>query len=516
MTGAHQRFDRRLKVLHIRRFALVQNDKVDGKLLHPPIFVSLQDLAGDMESFDLGDSQQHDRKIAGDALRPQTGLRTGALPNDIRRGAQIGASEDDVACEALKKSGFAGIDPKMMELHLRLGPRQSRCALKCRRIPMFVHTIQQRRARLCRHGPECDANRRPGRHANTPAQREDWIKYGSDRIGQRPCVHDRDWRANALSAAQEARPVGFELRPADRFSIGDAQMRRPKFGFRRSPLSPRRKDRAEVLEVFGLDEQLCEGRMGDICALWPQSKFGVGCDLDVARPASRIGDGHAPNLGVVLSRNKHLKRCRQSPVASGDLDTILVEIDGIFVRLDARRLKACRPDGAALRVPKKDIRAAIVSRGVFAPSRDSDIAPPAVSGAGRSHHYGVASIGKKLCRRRGLMNGNDPAPARGIRVAGARAGLDLRRPRPRRRDLARNPLLQQQFCRLNDRLGMEALTHRAVEDRVGDPGDRHALMMRHEGADESEALAFRNPRRGEIYGLIESIPAPSAQSSPVV
>ena len=376
---------------------------------------------------------------------------------------------------------------------------------------MFVDAIQQRCARPRRHGPEGDANRRPSRHANTPAQREDRIEHGSDRIGQRPSVHDRDRRANALSAAQEARPVGFELRPADRFSIGDAQMRRPKFGFRRSPLSPRRKDRAEVLEIFGLDEQLGEGRMGDIGALWPQSKFGVGCDLDVARPASRIGDGHAPNLGVVLSRNKHLKRCRQSPVASGDLDTILVEIDGIFVRLDARRLKACRPDGAAPRVPKKNIGAAIVSRGVFAPSRDSDIAPPAVSRAGRCHHHGIASVGKKLCRRRGLMNGNDPAPARGIRIAGARAGLDLRRPRPRRGDLARHPLLQQQFRRLNDRLGMEALSHRAVEDRVGDRDDRHALMMRHEGADESEALAFRNPGGGEIHRLIESIPAPGAQ-----
>ena len=168
-----------------------------------------------------------------------------------------------------------------MELHLRLGPRQSCCVLKCRRIPTFVHT-SQRRARLCRHGPECDANRRPGRHANTPAQREDWIKYSSDPIGQRPCVHDRNWRANALSAAQEARPVGFELQPADRFSIGDAQMRRPKFGFR--GVRFRRVARiAPKSSIFGLDEQLCEGRVSDICALGPQSKFGVGCDLDVAR-----------------------------------------------------------------------------------------------------------------------------------------------------------------------------------------------------------------------------------------
>ena len=211
---------------------------------------------------------------------------------------------------------------------------------------------------------------------------------------------------------------------------------------------------------------------------------------------SRIGDGHAPNLGVVFGRNKHFKRCRQSPVASGDLDAILVEIDGIFVGLGARRLKARRPDVAAPHVSKKDIRAAIVSRGVLPPSRDGDVAPPAVSGAGRGHHHGIASIGKKLCRRRGLMNGNDLAPARGIRVAGARGRLDLRRPRPRRRDLARNPLLQQQFRRLNDRLGMESLSHRAVKDRVGDRDDRHALMMRHEGADESEALAFRNPQWG--------------------
>ena len=392
LTGAHQRLDRRLKVLNIRRFALVQNDKVNGELLHPPIFVSLQDLAGDIETLDLGDSQQHDRKIAGYALRPQTGLRTGALPNYVRGRAQIGSGEDDVACETLKKSGLAGVDPKMMELHLRLGPGQRRCTRIRGSVPMFVDAIQQRCARLCRHRPEGDANRRPRRHANTPAQCEDWIEHGSDRIGQRPIVHDRDCRANTLSAAQKARPVGFELRPADRFSIGDAQMRRPKCGFRRRPLSPRREYRAAVLEVFGLDEHLCKGRMSDICSLRPQSEFVVGCDLDVARPPSCIGYGYAAHLGVVLSRDKHLERCRQSAVSSRDLDAVLVEIDGILIGLSPRRLKTGRPDGAAPYVPKKDIGAAIVSRSILSPSRDGDVAPPAVSGAGRRQHHGIAPV----------------------------------------------------------------------------------------------------------------------------
>ena len=416
-----------------------------------------------------------------------------------------------MACEALKKPAFAKVHPEVMELDLRLGPGQGRRPLIGGCVSMFVDAIQQRCACSSRYGPEGDANRCPGRHANTPAQREDWIEHGSDRIGQGPIVRHRDRRANALAASQETRPVGFELRPAYGFAIGDAQVRRPDFGFRRTPLSPRREDRAEFRNIFGLDEQLCKGRMGHVGALWPQRKLGVGCDLDVARPASGIGDGHAPNLGVVLCRNEHLERRRQSPVASGDLDAILVEIDGVLVRFDARRLKACRPHGAAARVPKKNVRAAVVSRRVFAPTRNREVAPPAVSRSGRGQHHGIASVGKKLCRGRRLMNGDEPAPARGIRIAGANARLDLRRPRSRRGDLAGDPLLQQQLCRLNDRFGMEAFSHRAIEDRVGDSGDRHALMMRHEGADDGEALAFRNPGGGEVHRLIEAIPAPGAQ-----
>src|SRR5271169_6074459 len=73
--------------------------------------------------------------------------------------------------------------------------------------------------------------------------------------------------ADALFAAEKARPVGFELWPADGFAIGDAQMRRPNFGFRGGPLSPRRKDRAEIGMILGLDEQLREGGMRDIGVL---------------------------------------------------------------------------------------------------------------------------------------------------------------------------------------------------------------------------------------------------------
>jgi hypothetical protein len=156
----------------------------------------------------------------------------------------------------------------MMQLDLRLGPRQCRCTLICRCVPMFVDAIQQRRARLCRHRPEGNAHCGAGRHSNATAQCEDRIEHRSDRIGQRSGVQHRNRRADAVSTAEEARPIGFELRLADGFAVGDAQMRRPNFGFRGSALSPGREDRAEIGKILGLDEQFREGWMRDIGAPW--------------------------------------------------------------------------------------------------------------------------------------------------------------------------------------------------------------------------------------------------------
>jgi hypothetical protein len=78
-----------------------------------------------------------------------------------------------------------------------------------------------------------------------------------------------------VPAAEEERPVGFEGRPADDFAIGDAQMRRPDFRLRGTPLSPRGDDRAELRKVFGLDEHFRKGRVSHIGALRPQSEFRI-------------------------------------------------------------------------------------------------------------------------------------------------------------------------------------------------------------------------------------------------
>jgi hypothetical protein len=134
-------------------------------------------------------------------------------------------------------------------------------------------------ARFGRHRPERDANRGARRDMDAATQGEDRIEHGASGIGQRPRVDHRERRADAVSPAEEARPVGFELRLADGFAVGDAQMRGPYFRFRRRSLSPRGEDGALVGEIFGFDEQLREGGVGDIGALRAQSEFGVGGDL---------------------------------------------------------------------------------------------------------------------------------------------------------------------------------------------------------------------------------------------
>ena len=177
----------------------------------------------------------------------------------------------------------------------------------------------------------------------------------------------------------------------------------------------------------------------------------------------------------------------------------------IVVRLDAARLESRRPRHAAAHVLDVDVGAEVVAGRVLAPARQRQIAPAAVSRAGRGEHGGVAAVREQMRGGRRLMRGDEPPSAGRFDVAGAGGRLHFRRPKARRRDVARHALLQQQFGRLDDRLGMEARPHRAVEQSVGDGDDRHALMMRHEGAHDRDAFALGHARRRVIQRLVEAV-----------
>ena len=56
LARAHQCFDCDLKILDVGRLTLVEDYQIDGELLHPPIFVRLKQLAGDIEILRIGDA----------------------------------------------------------------------------------------------------------------------------------------------------------------------------------------------------------------------------------------------------------------------------------------------------------------------------------------------------------------------------------------------------------------------------------------------------------------------------
>jgi hypothetical protein len=58
------------------------------------------------------------------------------------------------------------------------------------------------------------------------------------------------------------------------------------------------------------------------------------------------------------------------------------------------------------------------------------------------------------------------------------------------RDIARCPLLQQEFRGLDDRLGVKSGAHLCVQESVGDSDHGHALMVCHEGANDRAIFAL--------------------------
>ncbi len=63
LTHAQLGLKRDLQVLMIGSAAFVQDDQINRELLHPPVFVSAQQLTRDVDICDIIDSQQHDRQV---------------------------------------------------------------------------------------------------------------------------------------------------------------------------------------------------------------------------------------------------------------------------------------------------------------------------------------------------------------------------------------------------------------------------------------------------------------------
>ena len=119
---------------------------------------------------------------------------------------------------------------------------------------MLVDEVKQRFARWCDHGPKGDVHDRAGPNPQAPAQGEDRIEHGADRVRERPAVDRRDRRSYTAAAAEEPSPIGFHLGLSHGAAIDDSEMCSPDFWLARGSPSPRRQNGADFSPIFGFDE----------------------------------------------------------------------------------------------------------------------------------------------------------------------------------------------------------------------------------------------------------------------
>ncbi len=404
LARALQRLQGNLQVLHIRRRALVQDHQVDRELLHPPVFVSLQQLACDRDVVDIVDPQQHDRQVAGNAVAPERRWTGAAATDCCRRRPQRRVGEQHVPRQALEQAGLGCRDAQVPQLHLRLGPGQRAGAHECVGVVVLVEQVQHLLAGRRYDSPEGNACRGAGCHAHPVAQREDRVEYRADGVRKSPSIRQRNRVPDLAATAQESRPVGLDLDGAQHLALDDRLLRHPDLRLARAiacGASPGSR-RAWARTRSARRAWRMPGAPGPRrAAPAPARQYDV-TSMSRRRPPlfviERRRTSASSSGDTTISSSVAIPRSVRDSSARSSRERCFVA-----VRNGAARLMTRRPHAAAFDVAQEQVAARVVTGGVFAPAGDGEVAPAAVARAGRGQHHCIASVRKQVCLRRGVV-----------------------------------------------------------------------------------------------------------------
>ena len=264
------------------------------------------------------------------------------------------------------------------------------------------------------------------------------------------------------------------------------------------------EDRLPLTNDLGLDEEVPERRMQRVRGGRRKDHFRVARDLDRPARLGAVDDADPAHLGVVLGRNGDFRVRVEFVVAAAELHPRLREDRLVPLRSLERRLVRGGPELAACRIADVAERAPVVAGAVFAPARHRDVLPAAVAAARIRDHHVVPAVRQQLHLRNGSVGGAE-GPHRHPGGAGSRGQAgELGGARVGRRGL-RNPLLEQERGRLEQRIRLEPLLHRAVQEQVLQGEEAHALVVGHEGPDDRARLPASLSRRGVVDGLVKAV-----------
>ena len=508
---AHERLQVLLHAGRIRHRLVVQQHEIDGEAFQVPVLVRGQQLAQQAAIVDVVDPREDDRPVAGNAEPPQPGDRQRVRLQRSLRWPQRGVVVQQAVRELLVKMRFAVVDAEVVQLHLRVRPGERRRALECRRIVVLVGEARgSPRASSATIVANATCDRFARRDAYAHAQARDRVEHGAGEVGERSRLGDGDRRVHGAPATDEARAVGLELDA--RRAVGGDHVRRVERAVGRRARPAREDEARRPAATNSLRTKRFENAGCARSAAGGVSVISAYDVISISRATrAEVAQRQPADFGVVLGRHDHFERRFDRAVLAHDADAIFVERDFVARRLGCRSA-GTRPTtrGRRSRIAQIDEAAVIVAGRILAPARDADVAPVAVAGtrprsssprSGRSTAIasmaaaGAASAGALRTRARPSSTIAASWSARGSAIDASRCRVSCSRMPDARISGSR----------------WKYAAHRRVEQHVGERHERHALVVRHVGANERDRTRFGNALAREVERFVEAVAPACAQ-----
>ncbi len=174
------------------------------------------------------------------------------------------------------------------------------------------------------------------------------------------------------------------------------QVKHPGHGFAEGAGPAGAEDRLALGEDLRLNKEVAERRMQRVRGRRCENDFRVTRDLDrPARPGA-VGDGDSAEFDIILGRDGDFRMRVEVVVAAAELCSRMRENRFVIVRLLERRLIGGRPELPAGHVAEVTERAPVVAGSVFAPARDCDVLPTAVTAPRVRDHHVVSAVRQQL------------------------------------------------------------------------------------------------------------------------
>ena len=303
-----------------------------------------------------------------------------------------------------------------------------------------------------------------------------------------------------LLASGEDPPVGHAVH-GQQVGIGLGQKMR--HGHRRVALQARaaRQHQGAPLRLpAGLDEQVGKRRVGLVGARVGQHGFKARHQRQRLLGAAGVVQQHGAQFGVVFGADQHGDAGAQTLSLGLELHPVGHEARLVAPQQPRRWLGGQRDDGVFVSAAQVEKAAVAVAQQVIAPAADVIALPAAHACTVGAQRHAVAPVGQQVRRLAGVAERIDFARLEHRRAA-LTIGLGGQARAGAFDDLARGALVQQRFMRGHLGLGAKPAPGRIGAEHVAQRGQRHALVVRHEGLHGAESLFFRLARDGEVQRL---------------